>query len=356
MPETHVVRRDRLRVRTAAAGAEAALITGQVNVRYLTGYTGPHAALLLLGSGVVLAVPADGVEQAREQAPEVEVVEGSALELAWRAGDTVAVEEQNLTVEYYRALEAAAPGARFTALGHAVEDLRRIKDDGEIANLRIACEIADQALGEMVESILVGRTERHIAMELERRMADHGSEGPAFRTAVASGPHTALPRHRPGDRRVEDGDFLQIEFGATYRGYRSDTTRTFVIGTAPADWQVELYDVVFAAQKAGRQALAPGVATAAVDAAARAVVDRAGYGGHFPHGTGHGVGLAAREDPYMDRDSGGKLDACMPVTVEPGVYLPGRGGVRIEDTLVVRPSADGGPELLTITTKELLVL
>lgn len=371
MPEAHAVRRERLRARVAASGADAALITNLVNVRYLTGFTGSHAALLVHASGedaasgragVVMATDGRYVTQAAEQSPDVEVLETRqvATALAKRAaGEKVrrlAVEEHAVTVETHRKLGEAAEGTELVALGRVVEELRRVKDPDEIATLRIACEIGDQAIAEMIESILVGRTERHIALELERRMADHGADCPAFPTIVASGPHSAIPHHSPGDRRVEDGDFLKIDFGACYRGYHADMTRTFVIGNEPADWQVEVYDVVFAAQKAGREALAPGVETAAVHRAAQAVIDAAGYKDYFPHGLGHGVGLEIHEDPRMGPETDGKLDACMPVTVEPGIYLPGRGGVRIEDTLVVRPPEDGGPELLTITTKELLVL
>lgn len=371
MPEAHAVRRDRLRARVAATGADAALITNLVNVRYLTGFTGSNAALLVFAavpdgaeglSGTVLATDGRYVTQVGEQSPDVErlVERACAPALATRAATAgvrrLALEEHAVTVEMYRTLGDAAKGVDRVALGRAVEELRRVKDADEIATLRIACEIGDQAIAEMIESILVGRTERHIALELERRMADHGADCPAFPTIVASGPHSAVPHHSPGDRRVEDGDFLKIDFGACYRGYHADMTRTFVIGNEPADWQVEVYDVVFAAQKAGREALAPGVETAAVHRAAKDVIDAAGYGEYFPHGLGHGVGLEIHEDPRMGPTSDGKLDACMPVTVEPGIYLPGRGGVRIEDTLVVRPPEDGGPELLTITTKELLVL
>jgi Xaa-Pro aminopeptidase len=187
-------------------------------------------------------------------------------------------------------------------------------------------------------------------------MMDHGAEGVAFDTIVASGPNSAVPHHHPGDRRIEEGDFLKVDFGAVYRGYHADMTRTFVVGVEPADWQIEIYDLVFAAQKAGRQALVPGVDCRDVDAAARSVISAAGYADYFPHGLGHGVGLEVHEDPTIGYRREGKLAARMPVTVEPGVYLPDRGGVRIEDTLVVRDAEDGGPELLTITTKELLVL
>ncbi|NNG84210.1 aminopeptidase P family protein, partial [Streptomyces cacaoi] len=281
----------------------------------------------------------------------------AAARLAAESGArALAVEEHHLTVARHRALGAAAPALRLADLGLAVEQQRLVKDEEEISALRVAAEITDQALGELLESILVGRTERHLALELDRRLIDHGAEGPAFPTSVATGPHSGLAGHRPTDRRVEEGDFLTVRLGARYRGYRCQIGRTFVIGTAPDDWQIELYDLVFAAQRAAREALEPGVECREVDRAARQVLEGAGYGQALGSTTGQGVGLEIGEDPRLSPAAMGKLDACVPVTVEPGVHLPGRGGVRIDDTLVVRPQADGGPELLTITTKELLAL
>ena len=188
-------------------------------------------------------------------------------------------------------------------------------------------------------------------------MTDHGADARAFDTIVASGPNSAIPHHQPGERRVGEGEFLKIDFGALFKGYHSDMTRTFVVGRgAGRSGRSRCTTWSSQAQKAGRQALAPGVAAAAVDDAARGVIEAAGYGEYFGHGLGHGVGLEIHEDPILGHGLPGTLDDRTPVTVEPGVYLPGRGGVRIEDTLVVRPVPDGGPELLTITTKELLVL
>ncbi|MEU7662434.1 aminopeptidase P family protein [Streptomyces lincolnensis] len=368
MSEVYAARRDRLRERCHAAGSAAAVVTRPANVRYLAG-AAPQDAVLLLGRRqdlLVCAGPPDdraspwrpddtlALHILAEPAGDPAV---AAADLAAAQGaDALAVEEHHLTVTRHRALASVAPRLRLADLGGAVEQLRVVKDEEEISCLRIGAEIADQALGELLESILVGRTERHLALELERRLVDHGADGPAFATSVATGPNSGKRAHRPTDRRVEEGDFLSVCLGATYRGYRCEIGRTFVIGTSPADWQIELYDLVFAAQRAGREALAPGVAYRDVDRAARQVLDSAGYGEGLVALTGHGVGLEIEEDPQLAPAAMGKLDACVPVTVEPGVHLPGRGGVRIDDTLVVRPEADGGPELLTITTKELLAL
>ncbi|MER7485466.1 aminopeptidase P family protein [Streptomyces sp. NPDC126497] len=368
MSEVYAVRRTRLRECCNAGGSAAALVSRPANVRYLAG-AAPEGAVLLLGGTEDLLVctgpPDDRSPQGRpDESLRVHVLPGdgddavvAAAGLAVGQGaDSLAVEEHHLTVTRHHAIRDTAPRLRLAGIGCAVEQLRVVKDEEEISCLRIGAEITDQALGELLESILVGRTERHLALELERRLVDHGADGPAFPTSVATGPNAGRPGHRPTDRRVEEGDFLSVCLGATYRGYRCEIGRTFVIGTAPADWQIELYDLVFSAQRAGRESLVPGAACRDVDRAARHVLDSAGYAEALPRLTGHGVGLEIDEDPQLSPSAMGKLDACVPVTVEPGVHLPGRGGVRIDDTLVVRPEADGGPELLTITTKELLAL
>ncbi|MFF3860827.1 M24 family metallopeptidase [Streptomyces sp. NPDC002209] len=369
MSDVYAARRGLLRDRCAAAGNAAALITRPANVRYLAGAS-PPGAVLLVGPGgedmlFTVGPPSGEADEGRlDDQLRLSVLSAPGSDAAVAAGDTaaslradsLAVEEHHLTVARHRALRSVAPKLRLADLGTSVEQQRLVKDEEEIACLRIAAEIADQALGELLESILVGRTERHLALELERRLVDHGADGPAFPTSVGTGPNSGSSRHRPSDRRVEEGDFLSVCLGANYRGYRCEIGRTFVIGTSPADWQIELYDLVFAAQRAGREALVPGAAYREVDRAARSVLDSAGHGESIAPWTGHGVGLEIDEDPQLAPTAMGKLDACVPVTVEPGVHLPGRGGVRIDDTLVVRPEADGGPELLTITTKELLAL
>ncbi|MEV7089196.1 aminopeptidase P family protein [Streptomyces sp. NPDC093085] len=366
MSDVHAARRARLRERCAAAGDGAALVTRPANVRYLAG-GGPPGSVLLLGPDEdILLCPRDGGREGlrgAEEPPTLTAVPISGDPAVAAAGlltpssaGSLAVEEHHLTVARHRAIGAVVPGLRLTDLGCAVERQRIVKDEEEIACLRIAAEIADHALGELLESILVGRTERHLALELERRLVDHGAEGPAFPTVVATGPHAGRRGHRPSDRRVEEGDFLSVGLGADYRGYRCLIGRTFVIGSSPAAWQIELYELVFAAQRAGREGLVPGAGYRDVDRATRGPLEAAGHGAGLAPRTGHGVGLEIDEDPQLAPAAMGKLDARVPVTVGPGVHLPGRGGVRIDDTLVVRPEADGGPELLTITTKELLAL
>jgi Xaa-Pro aminopeptidase len=362
VPETHAQRRAKLAAVLHDTGADAALVTRLVNVAYLTGLASSNAAVLVRADGdAVLATDGRYTTAAKSAAPDVELVteRGVAAALAKRAAETkagqLAVEEHDVTLALGEAIAEAAGEAKLVHLGRAVETLRTAKDEEELAAIREACAISCRALEDLYAAgRFTGRSEKAIARDLEARMYDHGADGLAFETIVASGPNSAIPHHRPGERVVERGDFLKIDFGALYRGYHADCTRTAAVGVEPADWQREIYDLVAAAQRAGREALAVGVGCLAVATASREVVTEAGHGDPVTPGTGHGVGLEIHEAPTLGYSATGTLSDRTPVTVEPGVYLPGRGGVRIEDTLVVR---DGdGPELLTTTTKELLVL
>ena len=359
VPETHETRRDRLRRRFLADGADAALVTTLVNVRYLTGFTGSNAALLVTEGHAVLATDGRYTTQAAAQSPDVErlIDRACAAALVARAGrdrvGRLAFEAQDVTVEDHEALSALDGAPHLAPLGRVVEDLRTVKDEAEIALVARACAVSDEALTGLCPTVRPGRTERDVARDLEHRMLAAGADFRAFETIVASGPNSAIPHHRPTDRVIEAGDLLTIDFGALVAGYHADCTRTFVVGREPADWQREIHDVVRRAQRAGRHALVPGAGLREVDSAARDVVAAAGYAEAFPHGLGHGVGLEIHEAPMFGQQSTGKLESGSPVTVEPGVYLPGRGGVRIEDTLVVR---EDGADLLTTTPKDLLVL
>ena len=362
MPAEHAERRARVAVAVADSGADVALITRLVNVRYLTGLASSNAAVLIGGDGgAVLATDGRYTTAAAEAAPDVELVKDRSVTtaLAERAAADgpvrLAVEEHDVTLALAEAIRKAADQAELVHLGRVVEALRAIKDDHELALLHEACAISCRALEDLYAAGgFAGRTEKEIARDLEARMYDHGADGLAFETIVAAGPNSAVPHHRPTARTVGAGDLLKIDFGAMYQGYHADCTRTSVVGTEPAYWQREIYDLVATAQRAGTDTLVVGADCIAVDRAAREVIDAAGHGEHFGHGTGHGVGLEIHEAPALGQSATGTLADRMPVTVEPGVYLPGRGGVRIEDTFVVRDA--GGPELLTMTTKDLLVL
>jgi Xaa-Pro aminopeptidase len=355
MPGIHETRRARLAAAVAGQGADAALITRLVNVRYLSGLASSNAALLVGADGTaVLGTDGRYAGTAARVCPELECVidRDTAGALGARATGRLAFEAHDLTVEGHRALADKLEGVELVPLGRAVEELRMVKDEEEIALLREACAITDRAFDAVLPFIRPGRTEREIAIVLERSMVDLGAESPAFSSIVASGPNGAIPHHVPGTRTVESGDFVTMDFGALYGGYHADMTRTIAVGPA-ADGLREIYDLVAAAQRAGVEAACPEAATKDVDAAARDVIDAAGYADEFPHGLGHGVGLEIHEAPLLGYDKTGKLMDRVPITVEPGVYIAGRGGVRIEDTLVVR---EDGVELLTKTTKELLVI
>lgn len=367
MPETHARRRASLASYLAESHIDAALITRLVNVRYLTGLASSNAAVLVTADGhVTLATDTRYSTHAAEIAPDVELIvnRAVAITLALKAaekkkGVRLALEPHDVTLEQSSALHAEldAKQARVDVvhLGRVVEQLRVVKDAEEIEALREACSISCRALEDLYAAGgFVGRTEKEIARDLEWRMFGHGADGLAFETIVATGSHSAVPHHSPTDRLVGRGDFLKIDFGAEYRGYHADCTRTSVVAADPADWQREIYDLVAVAQQAGREALGAGADCLGVDTASRNVIDDAGYKENFGHGTGHGVGLEVHEAPTLGYSATGTLADRMAVTVEPGIYLPDRGGVRIEDTLIVR--ASDGPELLTPTTKELLVL
>lgn len=342
---------------------DALLVTDLVNVRYLCGFSGSNGALLVTPDRALLATDGRYTGQAGAEAPDVEVVTTRALavELAARApglgAGHLGYEDEHLTVAAHRRLaesmSEAGRGATLVPAGRLVETLRVTKDETEIDLVREACAIGDRALADLLPTLRAGRTEREIAHELEARMLALGAQDRSFATIVASGPHSAIPHHQPTDRPVSPGEFLKLDFGAQYGGYHADMTRTLVVGAEPAQWQRDLYQLVEAAQRRGREALAVGAELSAVDGAARSGIEAAGYGEQFPHGLGHGVGLAIHEDPFFAATATGRLRDRTAVTVEPGIYLPGRGGVRIEDTLVIR--ADQPPELLTHTTKFLVV-
>ncbi|GAA4685401.1 Xaa-Pro peptidase family protein [Pseudonocardia yuanmonensis] len=357
-------RREALRARVRDAGLDGLLVTDLVNVRYLTGFTGSNGALLLAatdhdGDGAS-RFGTDGryTTQAAAEVPDLPpVIERStALALAARAPALgirrLGFESDAVTVDAHAAL-AAAEGVTLVRAPGLVAQLRVIKDDVEVEALRWACAIADTALTDLVDAggVRAGRTEREIALDLEFRMRALGADGPSFDSIVAVGPNSAIPHHTPTDAALRPGDLLKLDFGALVAGYHSDMTRTLVLGRA-ADWQRELYALVHGAQAAGCAAVEAGAPAAEVDAASREPITAAGRGPEFLHGLGHGVGLQIHEAPALSAASKDVLEAGMVITVEPGVYLAGRGGVRIEDTLVVPGS--GPAETLTGFTKDLV--
>lgn len=344
---------------------DAFVVSDLVNIRYLSGFTGSNAALLIdVADPAKDRIATDGryLTQVAEQAGDLPsvIVRDCPPELAARAAAggarRIGFESGSTTVAAHAALVTAVEetAAELVGLAGVVQELRAIKEPGEIRLLRTACAIGDAALAQIIDNgvLRAGNTERQVARALEWAMFDLGADGVAFETIVAAGAHSAIPHHRPTHAVLADTDFVKIDFGAIYGGYHSDMTRTFVLGRA-ASWQHELYDLVASAQAAGRAALKPGAQLRDVDAAARDVIDAAGYGEQYLHGLGHGVGLEIHEAPGIGKLATGTLPSGAAVTVEPGVYLPGRGGVRIEDTLIV---TDGEPDLLTATDKTFTVV
>lgn len=356
-----VERRDRVRAALADQGLDALLVTYLTNVRYLSGFSGSNGAVLVARDvhDDRLITDFRYITQAASECPGIDVVVERAVD-AGGAAHAVAIgaarlgfEAERMTVAAHEGLRAAHRDLDLVPTAGLVESLRRTKDDDELAALAEACRISDAALADLLPQVRVGMTERQVARLLDALMLDHGAEAVSFDTIVAAGPNSAIPHHRPTDRPIGAGDLLKIDFGALHAGYHADETRTFVVGAEPEPWQRELHALVARAQQAGVDALAVGAELRDVDHAARSVIAAAGHAEHFGHGLGHGVGLDIHEAPMIGYSAAGILGDRTPVTVEPGVYLPGRGGVRIEDTLVVR--ADG-PVSLTTTMRELLVL
>ncbi|MET0187505.1 MAG: aminopeptidase P family protein [Pseudonocardia sediminis] len=354
-------RRDALRTLLRADGLDALLVTDLVGVRYLSGFTGSNAALVVAAAGPGGDVFCTDGRYTTQAAAEVGglttvIARACAAECARAvpAGTALGYESDHVTVDAHAALVAAAPGRHLRRAPGLVARLRTVKDDGEVEAVRTACALADEALAALLADggIAAGRTELDVALDLETRMRRLGASGPAFETILAAGAHSAIPHHRPTGAELRRGDLVKLDFGALVEGYHSDMTRTFVLGP-PADWQRDLYDLVAASQRAGCDALAPDVEIPAVDAASRDVIVDAGFGERFVHGLGHGVGLQIHEAPWLSAKGTGTIAAGQVVTIEPGVYLEGRGGVRIEDTLVVRADA---AQSLTATTRELVEL
>lgn len=353
---SHEQRRSRLVDELRRRELAGALVSTVVNVRYLTGFTGSNAALLIGADGAAVFFT-DGRyrDQAATELPELEhVITRDLLAAAGARMGTGrwAVETHTLSVDAHAALTLAAGDASLVPLQRAVETLRVVKDAEEIAALRRACSISTHALEGLITGRLRGRSERDLARELEHRMYALGADAIAFDTILAAGPNAAIPHHVPGDRPVARGDLLKIDFGARVDGYHADCTRTFTIGPA-ADWQQDIHAAVERAQSAGLRALTEGAEVAASLAAVRAELTASGWLEAFTTGLGHGVGLEIHEDPFITAKHTGKLNRRTVMTMEPGIYLPGRGGVRIEDTVIVTAAA---PEVLTTMTTDLLEL
>ncbi len=320
---------------------QSIIISDLTNIRYLCGFSGSNAALLITPEQVVLATDSRYQEQAQQQVTEVQVVVDRDLIgrlLKQISPGIVSVESKHVSIQQFAAWRERFPKYDFVNDNGTVEALRVIKDDIELNLMGTACEISTQALHNIIPTIQIGQSERDLALQIEIEMRKLGADDRAFDTIVAFGPNSAIPHHEPTVRTLASGDLVKIDFGAKVSGYHADCTRTFVMGK-PSKQQQEIHSAVLAGQRAGRDALIAGVELREVVESVSDSLAKTGYRDRFTHGLGHGVGLAIHEDPFFGALNTAKIEANTVITVEPGVYLPGFGGVRIEDTVVV--TSDG---------------
>ena len=351
-------RTDRLAERAAESELDTLLVTNLVNLRYLTGFTGTNG-LALVGTGGERTFVTDFryLDQADAQVPAAfarvrgkqDLLGDAAAPLTGRVG----FDDEHMTVSAHRRLGEFVPeGVELVPAGGLVEDLRAVKEPGEVERIARAAGIVDEALGALAERGLVGRTERAVAAELERDMRERGAEGPSFPIIVAGGAHGALPHASPRDEIIPADALVIVDLGCIVEGYCSDCTRTFATGALDGQ-AAEVYALVLAAQERALEAVRAGAGVREVDAVAREAIADGGHGEEFGHGLGHGVGLEIHERPRLSPLEEGTLAAGNVVTVEPGVYVSGEFGVRIEDLVVV---GEEGPETLSSFPKVLVTV
>lgn len=361
MTDQRLRRQQTLTAEILAAGVDAMLITHLPNVRWLTGFTGSAASLVMTATGEVVLIT-----DFRYQFQASTEVGGTADVLIERHSvrerlsrvlqsfnlESVGVEADQFTVGEAEKLVALGSW-QLTPLRELIERLRQIKDPGEVALIRDAAQLAHEALAEVIPSIRVGETELAVAARLEAALRLRGSEWHPFHTIVVSGPRSALPHGQASERTIEAGDLLLIDFGAQLGGYCSDLTRTFVVGARPDEKQREIHRIVAEAQVVAREQIHVGMTGVQADALAREVISGQGYGADFGHSLGHGLGLEVHEMPRLAPNAEARIPAGAVVTIEPGIYLQGWGGVRLEDDIWL---SKDGPVLLSDGVIDLLAL
>jgi Xaa-Pro aminopeptidase len=349
-------RTDRIVELLEARNLDSLLVTDLLNVRYLTGFTGTNGACVVTRDERLFFTDFRYVEQARAQVPEYERIEAGRDmlgDLAGRLGGRTGFDDDHLSVAAHAKLaEKVGTGVELVPAAGVVEQLRAVKDPEEVAAMRAAAELSTAAYDSLRERGLAGRSEREVAIELVRFMEDAGAEGPSFPPIVAAAGHGASPHAVPRDVEIPRDTLVVIDMGAKVDGYCSDCTRTVATGS-PGDAAREIYELVLRAQMEALAATRAGAQNKDVDAVAREIIDGAGHAEHFGHGLGHGVGLEVHEAPRLGKTAEGTLDEGNAVTVEPGIYLPGEVGVRIEDLVIV---TDGEPDILTGFPKDLVTV
>ncbi len=342
-----------IRNRLVQVGLEAFLITHLVNVRYLSGFTGSFAALLISSQEALFITDPRYEEQSSQEVSPIfsRVILGPGQKLAqivdkygWRS---LAVED-TLTLAQYDRLKEALDGVRLVTWSGVVEGLRRRKSTEEVDKIKRAVELAQEAYRTVKGEIQPGRAERDVALDMEFAMRRMGAQGGAFDFVVASGYRSALPHGSASFKEIREGDLVVLDFGARWEGYHSDMTRTLKMGKW-GGWEREIYSLVLEAQKAALAAVKVGMEARDLDTLARGIIEKGGYGEFFGHGLGHGVGLEVHEAPSLSLSSQDILEEGMVFTLEPGIYLSGKGGVRIEDMVYLGPQ---GAEVLTDLEKE----
>lgn len=339
---------------------EGVLVYNPSNMFYLSGYTGEGLVLI---THQVCAIVTDFryTEQAEKQSPDFRVLmvdrnhchEAVANDLCCEAHvDTLYYEDDYVTVRTFESCRKHMPGMQWKSTAGAVETLRQVKDEHELALIAEACRITGDAFERLLPQIKVGMSEKELALMLDFDMMTHGASAPSFSTIAAGGAHGSLPHAVPGEYRLQKGDMITFDFGARYGNYCADMTRTVAVGEPSAQMR-KVYQTVLEAQKMAQDAVAAGKCCRDIDSIARDYIDANGYQGRFGHGLGHAVGIDIHEDPRFSQGCSDILKAGQVMTVEPGIYLPGIGGVRIENTVVVR---EGGCEVLTKPTRELIIL
>lgn len=359
IPHRHEKRIETLRSDLKTRGGDAFFSVDPADNAWLTGFFGSTSMVVVSAEDAWLFCDFRYKEQAQEQVQAAKVVEFTGEAMAFLAGHLnecallhAVCDPERITLSQYNAFLKHYQGAVLTQPA-ACQKLRQIKEESEIARIEAASQLAEAALSAVLETLHAGMEEVELAARIDYAFRQRGAHGSSFDTIALFGAHSSLPHGKPGKRPLESGDIVLIDCGCILDGYCSDLTRTFVFDRIPGSWFQEIYDCVHAAQASALAAVRDGASTREVDRCARDMISDTGYGDFFGHGTGHGVGLEIHESPRLSAQSEAILASGMVVTVEPGIYLPGKGGVRIEDLLVVTPS---GSRVLTELPKDLRIL